>query len=403
MTIPNTTHNVPKLLILKFSKSFMLFMPIIVLFYQDNGLTLAQIMLMQSLYSIAIVVFEVPSGYYADRVNRKSSLTIGTMLNLIGCVILSISHNFLGFLTGLFIGGIGTSFISGTDSALLYDSLLANDKEDEYVKWQGRIYSLGNFSEAIAAVIGGGLASLMGLRSPIIGQIAIASLGVLAAITLVEPPTKERQIKHVNGIRHFLEFMRSIFIVNAALRWSVLLSAISGSSALILAWFAQPYLKNLGLDEFWVGIIWGALNLTVALVSLESHRIYKTLGHKRTIALIPILIMIGHMLLGSISHISIYIGIPALFMLYVVRGVSGPTLKNLINQLTTSEMRATVLSARSLLIRIFYAISSPFLGWVADIYTLSQAFILSGILFGTFGILSMMMFRSKAQSISLQR
>jgi len=45
---------------------FLLIMPIIVLFFQKNGLSMKDILLLQSVFSISIVLFEIPSGYFSD-------------------------------------------------------------------------------------------------------------------------------------------------------------------------------------------------------------------------------------------------------------------------------------------------------------------------------------------------
>jgi hypothetical protein len=66
-------------------------------------------------------------------------------------------------------------------------------------------------------------------------------------------------------------------------------------------------------------------------------------------------------------------------------------------------MRATVMSIRSFVIRIFFASTSPMLGYVADIYSLQNALYLSGALFFVFGlvILIFVISESKEQSINL--
>lgn len=51
--------------------------PIMVLFWQSHGLTMYEVMLLQSLFALAIVIFEVPTGYFADRMTRKMSLILG--------------------------------------------------------------------------------------------------------------------------------------------------------------------------------------------------------------------------------------------------------------------------------------------------------------------------------------
>ncbi|MDP2114902.1 MAG: MFS transporter, partial [Bacteroidota bacterium] len=62
----NLPENILQLYLIKVAKWFNLVMPIVVLFYQDNGLSMSQIFLLKSIYSIAMVVAELPSGYLAD-------------------------------------------------------------------------------------------------------------------------------------------------------------------------------------------------------------------------------------------------------------------------------------------------------------------------------------------------
>ena len=53
---------------------FMLTMLIIVLFFQENGLTLMEVMILQSVYSLTIAITEIPSGYIADFLEGKIHL-----------------------------------------------------------------------------------------------------------------------------------------------------------------------------------------------------------------------------------------------------------------------------------------------------------------------------------------
>ena len=52
----------------------MLTMPIIVLFFQENGLTLMEVMILQSVYSLTIAITEIPSGYITDFLEGKIHL-----------------------------------------------------------------------------------------------------------------------------------------------------------------------------------------------------------------------------------------------------------------------------------------------------------------------------------------
>jgi len=147
-------NNIIRLYIIKLSKWLMLTMPILFLFYRENGLATQDLFLLKSVYSFSIVVLEVPSGYIGDVWGRKASLVLGSVLGFIGFVLYCFATGFWAFLVCEIILGVGQSFISGSDSALLYDSLQASRKEKEYLKIEGRMISAGNFAEAVAAPLG---------------------------------------------------------------------------------------------------------------------------------------------------------------------------------------------------------------------------------------------------------
>src|SRR6056297_1759809 len=158
-------RNIILLYLIKIAKWFMLYMPIVVLFYEENGLSMKHVFLLQAIYSIAIVVLEIPSGYLADVLGRKKTLVIGTMLGFMGFVVYSFSFGFWGFLLAEMVLGMGQSLISGADSAMLYDTLEDMDRSEDYIKFEGRMVSIGNFAEAIAGILGGLLATIS-LRLP---------------------------------------------------------------------------------------------------------------------------------------------------------------------------------------------------------------------------------------------
>ena len=72
----------------------MLYMPIVVPFYESNGLMMKDIMILQAVYSIAIVILEVPSGYLADVWGRKKTLLLGAIMGVIGFATYGVSHGF---------------------------------------------------------------------------------------------------------------------------------------------------------------------------------------------------------------------------------------------------------------------------------------------------------------------
>ncbi len=367
----------------------MLFMPIVVLFYEDNGLEMRHVFLLQAIYSISIVILEIPSGYFADALGRKSTLVIGTILGFLGFLTYSFSYDFYGFLMAEIILGIGQSLISGADSAMLYDTLQESGKKDQYIKFEGRMVSIGNFAEAIAGVLGGLLAGLS-LRYPYYAQTFVAFIGIPAAILLIEPNKHRKLIKlKFNDI---LKIVKYALHDNKELKWNIIFSSVIGASTLTMAWFVQPYFEMIALPVALFGIFWTMLNLTVGISAMLAHKIEAKLLQSKTMLLITIFIPLGYI---AVSRINALWGISVLFIFYFVRGVATPVLKDYINKLCDSEIRATVLSVRNFVIRIFFAIIGPFVGWYTDTFSLPAALLLSGIIFFVFAGITLLMYLKK--------
>jgi len=382
---PGINSNILKLYLIKIAKWFMLFMPIVVLFYKDNGLEMQQVFILQAIYSVAIVALEIPSGYVADVLGRKVTLLIGSVLGFAGFMCYSFSYGFTGFLIAEIILGFGQSLISGADSALLYDSLLAMDKKSQYIKQEGRMVSVGNFSEAFAGILGGLLAAI-NLRYPYYAQTIIAFMAIPAAFTLIEP---ERH-KKIEALKwnDILKVVKYSLHDHKELKWNIIFSSVIGASTLTMAWFVQPYFELVALPVTLFGVFWTILNLTVGVSALFAHKAEAKLKQLKTMIGITILIPAGYI---TVSRIDALWGIGILFLFYIVRGIATPVLKDYINQLCDSNIRATVLSVRNFVIRIFFAIIGPFVGWYTDHFSLQAALLVSGSIFFILSVFTLLM------------
>lgn len=369
-------------------------MPIVVPFYESNNLSMKDIMVLQAIYSIAIVVLEIPSGYLADVIGRRKTLVLGAIFGTLGFTTYSFSYGFIGFLIAEVILGIGQSCISGADSAMLYDSLLEKGEEKKYSRFEGRIVSLGNISEAAAGIIGGLLAGIT-LRTPYIAQSFVAFIALPAAITLVEPTRKVPLMKA--GFMEIVHIARFALFEEKTLRRNILFSAIIGTATLTMAWFAQPFFEHIEIEIKWFGLLWTSLNLTVAITSYTAHRLESKLGQRWSILIIALTIPLGYLVLGRF-HVST--GLIVLYLFYLIRGYATPVLKDYINRVTASHIRATALSVRNFVIRLLFALTAPLLGWIKDLYSLPQAMTLAGIIFMVLSILTAILFLSSGKEMN---
>ena len=373
----NLKHNIIKLYLLKAVKWFMIVMPIIVLFFESKGLSLTQIMIIQGTYSLFVALFEIPSGFFADIYGRKNSLVIGSIFLFLGYVIFSFFSGFNEFLFAEILLGIGGSLISGADSAILYDTLLEIKEEDEYTKIEGRTYAIGNFSEGIAGVLGGFLA-MTSINMPVYIQTIVMFMSIPIAMTLVEPKSSYKLAKSFSSI---ITVVKDTFIYQRKLRWYIVYSSSMGIATLSIAWFVQPFLMEIDTPIIYYGIIWAFLNFTAGITSYYSY----LFNNHNLLIYISLIMITSLVLLGF--NIS-YFGLIFIILIYLLRGIITPKLRNLININSTSERRATVLSLRSFVIRISFAVTAPALGYIADSSDLSLVFYVLAFIVGFSSLLA---------------
>jgi len=384
-TTASLERNIYLLFALKAAKWFMLFMPVVVLFFMDNGLSVEEVMWTQAAYSLSVALFEMPSGYFSDKLGRRLTLILAMLITMAGYLVMSASYSFWWFVAAEILMGLGGSFMSGTDSAMLYDTLIQLKREDSYLKLEGRMYSVATFSEAVAAIFGGWIAAQFGMRMTVYAFLLCLLFGLWCAIRLIEPEVgEEGETDESVNVRDILRFT---FFQNNTLRWYVILSGSIGASTLTMAWFAQPYMQQAGLSLTTIGWMWSALNLTVAVFAFVAHHVYRFLTKYQIVLLIVVGIAMSYAGLGQ-SHG--WWGLTFVFGIYVVRGIATPILKDFVNELTPSSMRATVLSIRGFIIRVVFSSLAPFLGWVSDVYTLQQAFSIAALVFGILGSVSLL-------------
>ncbi|MCB9831718.1 MAG: MFS transporter [Planctomycetes bacterium] len=336
-------------------------MAIITIFFKEEiGLDMGEIMLLQGCFGLAMAAFEFPSGYLADRIGYRRSLVLAAIMQVAGWSLYVLAENWLAVVAAELVLGVGMSLVSGSDAALLYESLVDLGQEEDYALWSGRMKFWGQFGEGTAAIAAGLLYAVHG-RLPFVIEVGIWLIAVLVALRLVEP-SRERpplgddwnQVKRLTA---------ELFHGNPRLRSTALAMIVFGMSSFVPVWTIQLYALDAGLREAWLGPVWAAANYSVAIGALLSRPLGRWLGLGRLLVVCVALVAAGYAGLGF-SHA--LFGFAFYFLLTLMCGLYMPMLQHVEQRLIPSRDRAGFLSLRSLLFRSAFLVIGPVVGGAID-------------------------------------
>jgi len=365
----NVHSNIPRLYAFSFLQMTLFPMAIITLFWKDHiGLSLTQILLLQGILSVVMVVMEYPSGYISDRIGYRVSLTLSALLGMAGWGVYTVAATFAHVMVAEILLGTSLAFISGSDSALLFETLKQEGSEQEYARHQGRMSGYSQAGEAMGALFAGLLYAYAPLV-PFFLQVGVWFLVFLITRSLVEPA---REIAtHAGHLTEALRTARYAFVENRVLRYNIVLNSVLGLASFYPVWLIQPYMQHAGVPLTWFGPVWSGANLTVAIFSLTSHRATGFLGERSMVILFLILIGIGYAGLGLVGGLW---GFLFYYLLTSMRGLRGPMMLNLTQKECPSANRAGILSLQSLCFRLLFVCTGPLVGMLADRGGVNRAF-----------------------------
>ncbi len=386
--------NIWKLYFIKIARAAMFMMPIITLFFQERGLSMTEIMLLQSIFSVTIVLLEIPSGYLADLFERKTSIILAIIFAALGDFIYAFAYGFWSMLLAELVLALASSFMSGAYSALLYDSLKIAGKESEHKKYASRIFAMSKVSEALAAVSGAALAVAWSMASTFFLSAFLIILTLPLALSIKEPP-RDKISRHSNHLKELVAIIKFAIHSNKRIKWLIIYGSTLSASTLVAVWMLQPYFKVIQIPVTYFGILWATLNLSGAFFALFAPILEEKLGLRKTLLLLASLPTIAHIVLANFNSIWVLVFI---FFYFGAHGLSVPILQDYVNREIDSSKRASVLSVYSLFSRSAFVLLSPLVGYFADIYDLQTAFLASAIIFGTLTFISLpFLFKSQRE------
>lgn len=341
----------------------------------SKGLTPAQALFLVGLGALAKAISEVPTGVVADKFSRKYSIFIGYIVLLASALGLLVVSGFLPILLVTVIGGIGGSFISGADDALLYDTLKELDKTNQFKSVTSVSESVELVAFAVTVLIGGLLGSF-NLYLPLFAHIILLAVSVFISYILIEPrvTTEGQKIEQFGYLLHAKKSINTIFSKDS-FKNGLLSSFVS--LALILAVFKStknilsPVLDQYGFAVSTVGFVVSGIILVKALGAFVASKLSKH-GNEKIEVLIGLILCIFGLLVINTVHIpmvqlAVFIFIVSLDNMILVN------LKALVNNNIKSEQRSTILSLLSLFSRSTEMIFLTSFGWIVGTHFLNGA------------------------------
>jgi MFS family permease len=364
--------NIPKLYAFSFLKMTLFPMAVITLFWKDHiGLSLAEILLLQAIFSVATLVMEYPSGYVSDRLGYRFSLSLASLLGIAGWGIYTVAGSFAAVLAAEILLGISYAFISGADTALLFETLRQEGREEGYARFDGRLTGCAQTGEAAGALFAGVMYAWWPLL-PFVLQIGVWVAGLAISRSLTEAPAAPLPPSR-SHLAEALQICRQALVHDRRLRTIILFGACLGLASFYPVWLIQPHMQQTGVPLAWFGPIWAGANLTVALFSVCSSRFHFHLGDRGMTGLFLGLVITGYLGLGLAPGIWSFL---FYYLLTAMRGLQGPIVRSRLQQLSERSNRASLMSLKSLVFRLLFAATGPAIGLLADTAGLRVAFLL---------------------------
>lgn len=338
---------------------------------------------LEMIFSVAMFLFEIPTGVVADKFGRKISLFFGALAFGGGFCIFGISVSWPVLALAEIICACGMCLMSGADRAIIYELIkkdcTAENATQRVTKITARYDAFGSAGMFLAFPVGTLFAGSGLLPYETALGVTFLASGVAIIISgLIVLTVDETMRTPLQGsaIRAGIEGFRFIFKKPTLKRFSVNYAVVS-SLTFFMFWFYQSLLINNSFPVSYMGFIAAGFNALAMIMLLATKPILKTFGTGKTLFLSSLIPGLLYLCVFFISGLPM--ALVAIFGVTVLKMFRSPVLSSLMNEHIADQNRATVLSGVSMLERILTAFFYPLAGLLTDI-SLSWTFLVMGII-----------------------
>lgn len=330
---------------------------VLVFYFEHKGLDFTSFLFVQSMFSLMFMLFEIPTGYLADRFPRRLSLVLGGVLVTAGFFYVYETNTLWGMIAAFGLVAAGRALASGASSALLYDLLAVDGRTSDYKSEEGKMRAWGAYALALSTLIGAGL-YMLDPELPQLATILVCASAIPLSFMVSEPePTHKRSdVRFFAGLRDLIRFTTP---EQKKLTCALVFSGLIAAASLIGTWTAQPYLAGLGVPVVLFGILFAGQQFIRGLVSDTAGRFIDKVGEANAFLYVFIAQMMIFLLQGTTGLFGGYI---VALMHFVTFGVAFVLVMDIINRSISGELRAMANSVVSMVMRLCFFLLAPVVG-----------------------------------------
>lgn len=379
-----------------FSMFLGLFLPFMTIYFVEKGFSFVEVSAILATFTISMVLFEVPTGAFADNYSRKYSTILGFVIMGLGVMPIPLVSSFWMILVLFIIQAIGMTFISGAEEAWVVENLKFQKMEklvdDFYIK------------TAMIFAFGGILAPL--IASWIVRQYSIDVIWYIFGIgslltaffaTVVLPELNKPQPSDQSTIKATTQKMMTSFqyVLNQKSVLYVMLGGVFFTVMWVVINFWQPFLVELSLPIYALGYLYSAMSVLSFLFPL-GLKLFKNVSKIKLLILITSLKMLLAFTVAILNPDLLWLAIGIFVLTGALSELSWPLINPVLQKIIPSDKRATVMSINSMAVSGISGLFTLMFGIFADRYGLQSMIVMSGV----WGIVAILFF---AKSIKITK
>ena len=366
-------RNIPLLAGLEFTSYFGI-TSFWILFFIQNGLSLLQIGLLESIFHGTSLLCEIPSGMLADRFSYKTNLYLARLASIVSSILILFGKgNFWIYAVAMMVNAWSYNFDSGTSTAFLYDSAVEAGQKDRYLQISSFLSGVAEITRTLGTVVAGFFIH-GALAWTYLIAIVLSLLSILLIFLMKEPESKSGERNHLT-IKRILVVVKQEWQEKPVLFYWMFTYQLVGTIMCMFYFYYQQKISDLvSWQVSLIMLIGSGFNLLAVYLASQigkkwnSNRVFPTLVALTGLALL--LVFSG----TPFAFLLVYLLTNTLYAVYQ------PIYFNDLQGYLPSSVRATMLSINSMLFSLSMFVIFPLTGWLIDRWGLVAVFLVLGFI-----------------------